>query len=143
MTFDVQLRSSLQAIHSTPTHAEARAVIDVARLAAAADAKTDLSETVVLLALTRIVCEMAGLAEVPHTTAIDAERLLAIGEQLVPAGARELAFACAFLVMVQDLEVTAEERRVAEALASALVLPAARATQLATQMETLVRSARA
>lgn len=142
MTFDAQLRTALQSIHATPTATEARAIVDVARLAAAADNKTDLSETVVLLALTRIVCEMAGLSEVPPTATIDAARLAQIGEQLVPMGARELAYACAFLVMIQDLELTKEESSMAGGLADALVIEAARATQLAGQMETLVRSAR-
>ena len=61
MSFDAQLRTALQAIHAKPSAAEARAIIDVARLAAAADHKTDLSEAVVLLAVSRIVCEMAGV----------------------------------------------------------------------------------
>lgn len=142
MTFDAQLRTTLSAIHARPTPDEARAILDVARLAAAADKRTDVGETVVLLALSRIVCEMAGLSEIPPHTAIDAARLATIGDLLVPAGARELAFACAFLVMVQDLEITVEEGRMASALADALVLEHARAGQLATSIEDLVRAAR-
>ncbi len=142
MTFDVQLRTTLQAIYAKPSAAEARAIIDVARLAATADKKTDLSETVVLLALAKQVCEMAGVSEVPAPTTIDAKRLAEIGEQLVPTGARELAYACAFLVMVQDLDVTTEEQQMANALGEALALDAARATALAGQMESLVRTAR-
>lgn len=143
MTFDTQLRNSLQSIHAKPSPTEARAIIDVARLAAAADGRTDLSEAVVLLALTRIVCEMADLGAVPDATAIDADRLLEIGEQLVPTGARELAYACAFLVMIQDLKLTKEESQLASGLGDALVIDASRAGQLSSQMETLVRSARA
>jgi hypothetical protein len=143
VTFDAQLRSTLQSIHSKPTPTEASAIIDVARLAAAADKRTDLSETVVLLSLTRIICEMAGITDVPATKAVDARRLAEIGEQLVPMGARELAYACAFLVMVQDLELTAEESQMAGALGEALVIEPARAKQLASTMEALVRSARA
>src|SRR3954471_4178901 len=110
MTFDAQLSSSLQSIYAKPTPAEALAIVDVARLAAAADKKTDLSEQVVLLALTKIVCEMAGMTAMPDAPkAIDPKRLMEIGEQLVPQGARELAYASAFLIMVQDLEVTKEE----------------------------------
>ena len=143
MTFDAQLRTTLQSIHAKPTPGEARAIIDVARLAAAADKKTDLSETVVLLALSRIVCEMAGVTEIPDPSApIDPRRLMEIGEQLVPNGARELAYASAFLVMVQDLELTKEESQLANGLADALVIQPDRAKQLASQMETLVRSAR-
>jgi hypothetical protein len=143
MTFDAQLRTALESIYAKPTPAEALAIVDVARLAAAADKKTDLSEQVVLLALTKIVCEMAGMTALPDAPkAIDPKRLHDIGEQLVPQGARELAYASAFLIMVQDLEVTKEESQMAGALGDALLLDAARAKQLASQMETLVRSAR-
>ena len=144
MTFDAQLRSTLQSIHARPTPTEARAIIDVARLAAAADKKTDLSEAVVLLSLSRIVCEMAGLGELPDAgAAIDGARLAEIGEQLVPAGARELAYACAYLVMVQDLDVTSEETQLARGLGEALVIDPPRAQELSSTMEKLVRAARA
>jgi hypothetical protein len=142
VTFDAQLRTTLQGIYAKPSANEARAIIDVARLAATADGKTDLSETVVLLALTKIICEMAGLSEVPNTTAVDAKRLAEIGETLSPQGARELAYASAFLIMVQDLEVTKEESEMAAGLADALVIEGGRAKALASAMEQLVRSAR-
>ena len=142
MSFDIQLRTALQSIHSKPSPSEATAIIDVARLAAAADKRTDISETVVLLALTKIVCEMAGMNEVPETTAVDGKRLAEIGEQLAQNSARELAYACAFLVMVQDLDLTKEESQMAGSLGEALVIAPARAKQLATSMETLVRAAR-
>jgi hypothetical protein len=144
VTFDAQLRTTLQSIHAKPSAAEAAAILDVARLAAAADKKTDLSETVVLLSVSRIVCEMAGLSEIPVTPqAIDAKRLADIGDTLVPVGARELAYACAFLVMIQDLDLTAEEHSMSVVLGEALLIEPGRSKQLATQMETLVRSARA
>jgi hypothetical protein len=143
VTFDAQLRTALHAIYKTPTPTEARAIIDVARMAAAADKRTDVSETVVLLALTRIVCEMAGVTAIPDAKAgIDVTRMIEIGEQLVPIGARELAFSCAYLVMIQDLELTQEEGRMTDALGEALVLEPARSKQLAADMERLVRAAR-
>jgi hypothetical protein len=143
VTFDAQLRTALQAIHAKPTPKEASAIIDVARLAAAADKKTDLSEVVVLLSLSKIVCEMAGVTEMPNPSGtIDPKRLAEIGESLVQPAARELAYASAFLIMIQDLDLTKEESALAAGLADALVIEAARAKQLAAQMETLVRSAR-
>ncbi len=142
MTFDAQLRTTLQGIYAKPSADEARAIIDVARLAATADGKTDLSETVVLLALTKIICEMAGLKEVPNTTAVDGKRLAEIGDTLSPQGARELAYASAFLIMIQDLELTKEESQMANGLAEALVIEGGRAKALASSMEQLVRSAR-
>jgi hypothetical protein len=143
VTFDAQLRTALQSIHAKPTPGEARAIIDVARLAAAADKKTDLSEVVVLLAVSKIVCEMAGITEIPDPKApIDPKRLVEIGEQLVPNGARELAYSSAFLVMIQDLELTKEESQLASGLADALVIDPQRAKDLSSRMEALVRSAR-
>jgi hypothetical protein len=86
---------------------------------------------------------MAGVTEIPDPKApIDPQRLVEIGEHLVPNGARELAYASAFLIMIQDLDLTKEESQLASGLADALVLEADRAKQLAFQMETLVRSAR-
>ncbi len=144
MTFDAQLRTTLQSIYAKPSAAEAAAIVDLTRLAAAADKQTDLSETVVLLAVTRIICEMAGLSAIPVTpAAIDAKRLADIGDLLVPIGARELAYASAFLVMVQDLDVNAQEHHMAVVLGEALLLEPARTKQLAAQMEALVRAARA
>jgi hypothetical protein len=143
VTFDAQLRTALQAIHAKPTVTEAAAIVDVVRLAAAADKRTDLSETVVLLSVAKIVCEMAGLDEIPLApSAIDAKRLADIGDTLVPIGARELAYACAYLVMVQDLDLTAEEHTMAVVLGEALLIDPARSKQLAADMEALARSAR-
>jgi hypothetical protein len=144
VTFDAKLRTTLQAIHAKPSAEEAGAIVDVVRLAAAADKKTDLAETVVMLSVSRIVCEMAGLDAIPVTpSAIDAKRLADIGDTLVPIGARELAYACAFLVMIQDLDLTAEEHTMAVVLGEALVIEPGRSKQLAAEMEALARSARA
>ena len=144
MTFDAQLKSTLQGIHQRPTEVEALAIIDVARLAAAADRRSDVAETAVLLSVTKIVCEMAGLDDIPQLAPhITPARVGEIGEELVPQGARELAFAAAFLVMIQDLELTSEEKNLASALGEALVIEAPRAAELAQAMEALVRAAKA
>jgi hypothetical protein len=140
---NAKLRTALRTIHAHLSPAEASAIVDVARLAAAADKKTNADEMLALLALTRIVYEMAGVTELPvPTTAIDPSRLLDIGVTLEPMGARELAFACAFIIMIQDLELTKEEGMLAGRLGEALVLEPGRANQLALQMEALVRSAK-
>lgn len=142
MSFDAKLRSALTAIHAAPTADEAKAIIDLCRLAAAADRTTDLSETVVMLGLIQTIADMAKLSSVPAPAAISPQRLAQIGELLVPPSARELAYACAFLVIVSDLVITDEERALATALADALQLDATRAATLANDMETLVRAAR-
>jgi hypothetical protein len=137
---DTRIRTTLQAIHPRLTLPEANAIIDVARLAAAADKASNVEETSMLLALTRVIAEMAGTSELTLVPSVDMDRLLEIGNYLVEMGPREVAFACAFLVMVQDLDVTKEERQLADQLGDALVLAPARAKQLAAEMEALVRT---
>jgi hypothetical protein len=138
---DLRLYKTVTSIQDRLTADEAGAIIDVARLAAAADNKTNIDEMTVLLKLRRIMAELAG-GQIPHpSAAIDAHRLANIGEQLVATGARELAFASAFLVMIHDLELTREESDLARKLGDALVIDPARAAQLAAGMESLVRSA--
>lgn len=140
---DARLRTVLRAIHDTLSPAEASAILDVARLAAAIDKKSNVDEMLVLLSLTRIICEMAGLAEMPMPTkAIDEHRLFDISDSLVPTGARELAFACAFLVMILDLELTQEENKLVHMLGDAMVLDPSRAKHLSKEMEALVRVSR-
>lgn len=135
-----RIRTTLQAIHPRLTLPEANAIIDVARLAAAVDRESDVGETTMLYNLTRVIGEMAGTSELTLAPKIDPDRLLEIGNYLVEIGPREVAFACAFLVMVQDLDVTKEERQLADQLGDALVLEPARAKQLAAEMEALVRT---
>jgi hypothetical protein len=143
MSFEARLRSTLESIHATPSASEAAAIIDVARLAASADKRSDVPETTMLLDIMRNVSEMANLLEPPPIDAkIDTQRLLDIGVDLVPQAARELAFACAYLVMIQDLELTEEENRMATALGEALVLEPQRSNELAHTMTALARSPR-
>jgi hypothetical protein len=137
------LRTGLRTIHDKLSPDEASAIFDVARLAAAADKKTDIGEMAVLIEIARIVYEMADVTDLPiPSLGIDQSRLLAIGEQLVPTGPRELAFACAFLVMIQDQVLAAEEGQLAGRLSEALMITPTRANQLALAMDTLARSAR-
>lgn len=142
MTFDARLKAALSAIHPTPTADEARAIIDVARLAAAADKRSDVGETSLLIGLTQLLCEMSGTAMPDFTAKVDASRLMSIGDALEPMGARELAFACAYLVVIQDLTLTDEEKQLIEALPAALVIDPERARQLGGDMETMVRAAK-
>ena len=138
------LRQQLEAIHAALTPVEAEAIIDVARLAASVDKRSDVPETTMLLEIAQTLTEMAGVTDGMQLSeaTIDENRLLSIGESLVPMGARELAFACAFLVMIQDLDLTSEERQLAGMLGDALVLDPARSKQLAAEMETYARSIR-
>ena len=136
---DYRWYNALRAIHEAVSFDEAGAIMDVARLAAIADGKTTIDELAVIVMLRRIITELAG-GRIPHpSAAIDASRLDAIGNALTADGPRELAYACAMIVMMHDLQLTAEERDLANALAGALVIEPARAKTIAAQMEALVR----
>jgi len=137
---DFRLYTTLKSIQDTLTFEEAGAIVDVARLAAIADGKTTVDEMAVIVMLRRIITELAG-GTIPHpSAAIDASRLNAIGNDLTATGPRELAFACALLVMMHDLELTPAERDLATELAHALVIEPARAKAIAADIESLVRA---
>jgi tellurite resistance protein len=135
---DIRWYNALRGIHATVSSDEAGAIIDVARLAARADGKTTVDELAVIVMLRRIVTEMAG-GDMPHPVPlVDASRRDAIAKALTATGPRELAYACAMIVMMHDLELTAEERDLATELANALVIEPARAKAISAQMGTLV-----
>lgn len=139
---DAKLRAALESIHARPTEAEAMAVVDVARLAASIDKKSNVAELTLVVGISRVLGEMAGIAEVPLSSAkIDEHRLFDISETLVPVGARELAYACAYLVMMGDLTITVEEQKLAAMLGDVLVIDPSRSGVLARQMEELARAA--
>jgi tellurite resistance protein len=136
---EFRLYTTLRSLQESVSFEEAGAIIDIARLAAVADGKTTIDEMTVIVMLRRIITELAG-GRMPHpSVAIDGSRLAAIGNLLVATGPRELAFACALLVMMHDLELTAEERDLATELAQALVIEPTRAKAIAAEMESLVR----
>jgi len=129
------LRATLRAIHSGELTAdEAKAVLDTVRRAAAADNKTDIAEMTMLLRLKDLVGQMAG-EELPVTGHVEA-----VNAASLSIGARELAFACAYLVMTQDLDVADEERALANTLGTELGLDAVRMTQLIAMIDQLVSS---
>ena len=132
------LRATLRAIHGDAlTPGEAKAILDTMRRAAAADHKTDLAEMTMLLRLQDLAAQLADEVALPvtgHPEIVDAASL--------SAGARELAFACAYLVMDQDLELAAEERALADTLGAELGLEAARMAELIGMIDQLVRPVR-
>lgn len=138
---DARLRAALTAIHGQLTEREATAIIDVTRLAASVDKKTDVGEMALLVQLCGLLTQIANMPGLPFPTkAIDEDRLLDISDCLMATGARELAYACAYLVMSQDRNITPEEARLTSLLGDAMVIDPGRAKQLAADMEALVRS---
>jgi hypothetical protein len=131
------LRATLRSVHAGALTAdEAKAILDITRRAAAADHRTDIAEMTMLLRIRDLVTQMADEISLPvsgHVERFDATQL--------SRGARELAFACAYLVMDQDLALAAEENALATALAAELRLDDARAHELMTMIDRLVQPA--
>lgn len=131
------LRSTLRSIHDgVLTADEAKAILDITRRAAAADRKTDIAEMTMLLRIKDLVAQMADEVSLPVSGNFD--RVEAMG---LSRGARELAFACAYLVMDQDLTLAAEEGALAKTLAAELGLDDTRRQELILMIDRLVRSA--
>ena len=130
------LRATIRAIYSDElTGDEAKAILDTMRRAAAVDEKTDIPEMTMLLRLKDLVAQMAGEVSVRVTGYVEP-----VNAASLSVGARELAFACAYLVMKQDLELADEERALANTLGTELGLDAARMTQLIAMIDQLVSS---
>lgn len=131
------LRVTLRSIYAGALTAdEAKAILDITRRAAAADHKTDIAEMTMLLRIKDLLAQMADEVALPVSGTF--ERVPA---SALSCGARELAFACAYLVMDQDLTLVGEERVLANKLAVELGLENERVQELITTIEQLVRSA--
>jgi hypothetical protein len=131
------LRATLRSIFAGGLTAdEATAILGFARRAAAADHKTDIAEMTILLRIKDLLAQMADEVSLPVTGNVDP--VITSG---LSRGARELAFACAYLVMDQDLALADEERVLSNTLAAELGLDDARIQELIAMIERLVRSA--
>ncbi len=131
------LRATLRSVFSGAlTTDEAKAILDITRRAAAADYKTDIAELTMLLRVKDYVAQLADEVSLPVTGNV--ERVIASD---LSRGARELAFACAYLVMDQDLALADEEKALASTLGVELGLEEARMHELAATIDRLVRLA--
>jgi hypothetical protein len=131
------LRATLRAIFAGGlTATEAKGILDITRRAAAADHKTDIAEMTMLLRIKDLLAQMADEVSLPvtgHADRVEASEL--------SRGARELGFACAYLVMDQDLKIADEERVLANTLGAELGIEDARMRDLIEMIERLIRSA--
>lgn len=131
------LRATLRSVHAGPlTAEEAKSILDITRRAAAADHKTDIAEMTMLLRIKDLVTQMADEVSLPVTGNFDRVQATTLSR-----GARELAFACAYLVMDQDLTLAADEAALATTLAVELGLDDARRQELIAMIDRLVHSA--
>lgn len=126
---------------ATLERAEANAILEIAQLAAGiasgAGLDDDPAEHAALQAVAQHLGALVGFKQgeilaIPSLPDPDARLgwLGALAEQLTTRGAREVAFAFAFLVSVADLELTTAETTALEEFQRALAVDDRRATDL-------------
>lgn len=131
---------------TAPNPTEARAILQIAQLAASVDLDDDAVERGILGNLTLQLC---GLAKIPISSVrplsplpIDAEerteRVTSLASRLVTMQSRELAYVVAYLLIVSDLELAPVESEMLEDLQRALWLAPRRAAVLAAAVSQLV-----
>ncbi|MDX2089467.1 MAG: hypothetical protein SFX73_16560 [Kofleriaceae bacterium] len=115
---------------STLSRDEAIAVIQIAELAVGVDLHEDIEEYAILQQVTRHVCAIGGITpdDVPVVSPLplDGEERRAwcmrLARQLVTNGARELAYVLAYLVVVDNFELSPIEGSLIHELQDALEL---------------------
>jgi hypothetical protein len=131
---------------TSPDPTEARAILQIAQLAAGVDLDEDTAEHGLLGALTLQLC---AIARIPISSVgrlsplpIDAEerhaQLASLASRLVTTRSRELAYIVAYLLIVVDLELAPVETELLEELRRALWIEGRRADILAAAVSELV-----
>lgn len=130
---------------ATLERAEATTILEIAQLAAGVEIDGDPVARSILQAVAQQVCSRAGLkpGEVLPIPPLPDEEARAswvgsLAAQLQTRGARELAYALAFLVSVADLELTPAETAALEEFQHALGLDHRRATDLVVVLTEIV-----
>jgi hypothetical protein len=117
---------------------EVRTILQVAQLAAEIDLDDDPAELALLRSLTTRLCTATGVAldrfpllsPIPTDDEERAAQIAALVRRLPTTGARDLAFALAYLMVVSDLELAPIENALLQQLQRALTIPPERASDL-------------
>jgi hypothetical protein len=117
---------------------ELRTLLQVVQLAAEIDLDEDPAELTLLRSLTERLCTATGIAldrfpwlsPIPTDDEERAVQVAALVQRLPTTGARDLAFALAYLMVVSDLELAPIEDALLQQLQRALTIPPERASDL-------------
>jgi len=117
---------------------EVRTILQLAQLAAEVDLDDDPAELTLLRALTARLSTATGVAldrfpwlsPIPTDDEERAAQIAALVRGLPTTGARDLAFALAYLMIVSDLELAPVEDALLQQLQRALTIPPERASDL-------------
>ncbi len=125
---------------------EVRTVLQIAQLAGDIDLDDDPAELTLLRSLTARLCTATGivldrfplLSPIPTDDEERAWQIAALVRQLPTTGARDLAFALAYLMIVSDLELAPVEDALLQQLQRALTIPPGRASGLIERIAQIV-----
>ncbi|MFN0249140.1 MAG: hypothetical protein ACKV2T_19810 [Kofleriaceae bacterium] len=148
MTLDTALTSSrlrelLTSIHpGAVSPADAEAIIELAQLVVDADGREDADEIKTFFELGKAVFTMAGMSTTPTPTFLgfddDGERMRELAGKLVTKEGQELAFACAHLLSISDVDIAPEEDAFIAALRFTLSITTERGDEIAAQLNAAI-----
>lgn len=140
MTLDTaRFREILTPLHPTAvSHADAEVILELVQLCVDSDGREDADEIKSFFALGKAVFAMAGLQSTPTPTSMggddDNERMRELAGQLTSTHGKELAFACAHLLSISDVDIAPEEDAFIGALRDALAISVERGDEIAAQL---------
>lgn len=139
----VRLREILTPLHpGAVSPADAEAIIEIVQLVVDSDGREDADEVKAFFALGKAVFEMAGLSSTPTPSFLgfddDGERLRELAAKLTTNEGRELAFACAHLLSISDVDIAPEEDAFIAALRYSLAITTERGDEIAAQLNSAI-----
>lgn len=143
-TFDTRrFREILTPLHPGSVSPEdAEVILELAQLCVDSDGREDADEIQTFFALGKAVFAMAGLQNTPTPTFMggdeDNERMRELVTKLATTQSKELAFACAHLLSISDIDIAPEEDAFIGALRDALAISEERGDEIAAQLNAAV-----
>lgn len=136
-------REILTSLHPGPVSpVDAEVILELAQLAVDSDGQEDADEIKTFFALGKAVFVMAGLENTPTPTFMggdeDNERMRELAGKLTTTPSRELAFACAHVLSISDVEIAPAEDAFIAALRDALSITEDRGDEIAAQLNAAV-----
>jgi hypothetical protein len=149
MTLDTQVQSAarlrevLAPFHPGPVSpADAEVIIELVQLVVDSDGREDADEIKTFFALGKAVFSMAGLSTTPTPSFVgfddDGERLRELAGKLSTKEGQELAFACAHLLSISDVDIAPEEDAFIAALRFSLSITTDRGDEIAAQLNAAI-----
>ncbi|GEM_PF-4420082 len=144
MTLDtVRFREILSAFHPeavSPAHADA--IIELVQLTLDSDGREDVDEIQAFFALGKAVYAMANIANAATPSFVtgdeDHERMRELVGHLTTTPSKELAFACAHLLSISDVDIAPEEDQFLTDLRDALSIGEERAEAITAQLNAAI-----